>query len=91
MNKKEFIDKVSEKSGLSKKDAEVALQAVTDSLRELLVKGDSIVLPGFASMSVKKRAARAGRNPSTGKPLAIPESKVISFKVAAKLKEAINN
>ena len=91
MNKKEFIDKVSLKAGLSKKDAEAALQAVTDSLTELLAAGDSIVLPGFASLSVKKRAARAGRNPSTGKPIDIPESNAISFKVALKLKEAINS
>ena len=91
MNKKEFIDKVSLKAGLSKKDVEAALQAVTDSLTELLAAGDSIVLLGFASLSVKKRAARAGRNPSTGKPIDIPESNAISFKVASKLKEAINS
>jgi len=54
-------------------------------------KGDSIVLPGFASISVKKRAARAGRNPSTGKPINIPESNAISFKAGTKLKEAINS
>ena len=91
MNKKEFLDMVSLKAGLTKKDAETALQAVTDSLTELLAKGDSIVLPGFASISVKKRAARKGRNPSTGKPIDIAASNAISFKVGTKLKEAINS
>ena len=91
MNKKEFIDLIAEKANLSKKDADIALQAVVDSLTELLAKGDSIVLPGFASISVKKRAARSGRNPSTGKPLEIPASNAVSFKAGIKLKEAINS
>ena len=54
-------------------------------------KENSHVLPGFASISVKKRAARAGRNTSTGKPINIPESNAISFKAGTKLKEAINS
>ena len=91
MNKKEFIDMIANKASLTKKDAEIALQAVTDSLTELLAKGDSIVLPGFASIGVKKRAARKGRNPSTGNPIDIPASNAISFKAGTKLKEAINS
>ena len=55
-----------------------------------MAKGDSIVLPGFASIAVKKRAARKGRNPSTGKPIDIPASNAVSFKAGAKLKEAMN-
>ncbi|MEI6094497.1 MAG: HU family DNA-binding protein [Gammaproteobacteria bacterium] len=91
MNKKEFIDMISDKASLTKKDAEIALHAVIDSLTELLAKGDSIVLPGFASIAVKKRAARKGRNPSTGKAIDIPASNAISFKAGTKLKEAINS
>ena len=90
MKKKELIDVISKKSGLMKKDAESALHAVMSSITELLEKGDSIVLPGFVSISVKKRAARKGRNPSTGKPLDIPASKFVSFKAGSKLKEAVN-
>ena len=82
---------IANKANFTKKDAEIALQAVTDSLTELLAQGDSIVLPGFASMAVKKRAARTGRNPSTGKAIDIPESNAISFKAGTKLKEAINS
>ena len=51
----------------------------------------TIILPGFASISVKERAARTGRNPSTGKPIDIAASKTVSFKVGSKLKEAINS
>ena len=90
MNKKEFIDLISDKGSLNKKDAEIALHAVLDSLTELLTKGDSIALPGFASFSVKKRAARKGRNPATGKVIDIPASNAVSFKVGQKLKDAIN-
>ncbi len=81
---------IAEKATLTKKDAEIALQAVTDSLTELLAKGDSIILPGFASISIKKRAARKGRNPATGKTIDIPASNAISFKAGTKLKKAIN-
>jgi len=91
MNKKEFIDKVSMKSGLTKKDAEAALEALTDSLTELLAAGDSMILPGFASLSVKKRSARKGRNPSTGKSIDIPASNAVKFKISNKLKKAINS
>lgn len=90
MNKKEFIEAISIESGLNKTQSEVALNAVTTCLKKLLSKGDSIVLTGFASLSIKKRAARTGRNPATGQPLSIPASKVVSFKASSNLKEEIN-
>ena len=90
MNKKELIDAISATSKLTKTDSETALNAVISCITDLLAKGDSIVLPGFASISVKERAARTGRNPSTGAPLNIPASKTVGFKVGSKLKEAIN-
>ncbi len=91
MNKKEFVSAIAKRSGLAKNESETALNAVISCLTDLLSQGDSIVLPGFASISVKERAARDGRNPSTGKPIRIPASKVVSFKTGSKLKEAINN
>lgn len=90
MKKKDLIDAISKRSGMAKNESEVALNAVISCISDLLSKGDSIVLPGFASLSVKERAARTGRNPSTGKPIAIAASKVVSFKTGSKLKEAIN-
>ena len=91
MNKKELITSISETSGLNKVDSERALNAVISCLTDVLAKGDSIVLPGFASLSVKERAARTGRNPSTGQPIDIPASTAVSFKTGTKLKEAINS
>ncbi|CDZ79373.1 hypothetical protein BN59_03691 [Legionella massiliensis] len=90
MNKKELVAAISEKSELSKKDSEQALSALLHHLTDTLAKGDSIVLPGFASFSVKERAARTGRNPATGDALEIPASKTVSFKPLTKLKEAVN-
>lgn len=77
MNKKDFIAAISKASKLSKNDSESALNAVITCLTDLLVRGDSIVLPGFASLSVKHRAARTGRNPATGELLHIPDSKAV--------------
>jgi nucleoid DNA-binding protein len=90
MKKKELVDAISQKSKLTKTDSETALNALISCVTDLLAKGDSIILPGFASISVKKRAARTGRNPATGKPLQIPARKTVSFKVGTKLKDAIN-
>lgn len=60
-------------------------------MTDILAKGESIVLPGFASISVKTRAARNGRNPATGKTIHIPASNTVSFKTGSKLKEVINS
>ncbi|MCX7091606.1 MAG: HU family DNA-binding protein [Legionellales bacterium] len=90
MKKGELIAEISAAAGLTKKDAENALNATIESITGLLRKGDSLVLPGFVSISVKKRAARSGRNPTTGAPLNIPERNVVSFKAGAKLKEEVN-
>ena len=91
MKKKDLIAAISQKSGMAKNQSEVALNVVIDCLTDLLAKGDSIVLPGFASLSVKKRAARTGRNPSTGKSIDIPARKVVQFKAGTVLKERIND
>ncbi|MEI6806926.1 MAG: HU family DNA-binding protein [Myxococcaceae bacterium] len=90
MNKKELIGAISQKSELTKVDSESALNAVISCITDALAQGDSIVLPGFASLSVKERAARTGRNPSTGIVINIAASKTVGFKVGLKLKEAIN-
>ncbi len=91
MNKSELINAISDKAKITKKDSEIALNAVISCMTDLLARGDSIVLPGFASLSVKERAARSGRNPATGKSIQIPASKAVSFKAGSKLKEAINS
>ncbi len=89
MNKNELIAKISEKSALSKKDAEKALTAVIDSITEAMVAGDKVMLVGFGSFEVKAREARMGRNPKTKEAIEIPASKAPVFKAGKALKDAV--
>lgn len=90
MNKSEFIQAMSEKSGLTVKDATTALNATLEVIQESLQKGESVSLVGFGTFEVKERAARTGRNPQTKQPIEIPASKAPSFKAGKPLKEAVN-
>ena len=90
MNKTELVAAMAEKAGLSKKDAEAALKAFTDTVAEELKKGEKIALVGFGTFEVSERAAREGRNPQTGEPMKIAASKSPKFKAGKALKDAIN-
>jgi len=90
MNKTDLIDKIAEKSGLTKKDSEKALSAILDSVEEALANSDKVQLVGFGSFEVKQRAARKGRNPQTMEEIDIPESRVPTFKAGKDLKEKLN-
>ncbi len=90
MNKTELVAAMAEKAGLSKKDAEKALKAFTDTVAERLKKGDKIALVGFGTFEVSKRAAREGRNPQTGAVMKIKASKAPKFKAGKALKDAVN-
>jgi len=90
MGKTELVTAMAEKAGLSKKDAEAALKAFTDTVAEALKKGEKIALVGFGTFEVSKRAAREGRNPQTGASMTIAASKTPKFKAGKSLKDAIN-
>ncbi len=89
MNKAELIAAVAEKTGLSKKDSETAVNAVLDAITSALTDGDKVQLVGFGSFEVKKRAARTGRNPRTKEVVEIPASQVPVFKAGKALKDAV--
>ena len=72
MNKATMIAKIAEKSDLTKKQAEAALNAFTETVFEALKDGDKVQLMGFGTFEVKERAARVGRKPSTGETIEIP-------------------
>ena len=80
MNKQELVSAIAEKSGLTKVDAEKALNGFVDAVKESVKKGDTVQLIGFGSFSVSQRAARTGRNPQTGKEIKIAAKKVAKFK-----------
>ena len=89
MNKAELIQAIAAKSGLSKKDAEVALAAVTDAITDALKAGEKVSLVGFGTFAVKARAARTGKNPQTGETIEIAASKAPAFTAGKALKDAI--
>ena len=89
MNKAELINAIVEKSEMSKKDAEVALSAVIDSIKDALKAGEKVQIVGFGTFSVKERAARTGKNPSTGEAIQIAACKVPAFAAGKALKEEI--
>lgn len=90
MNKTELVAAMAEKTGLSKKDAESALNAFTGVVAEELKKGEKIQLVGFGTFEVSERAARTGRNPQTGEEMTIAASKAPKFKAGKALKDALN-
>ena len=89
MNKGDMVSKVADKTGLTKKDAERALDATFETISESLSKNEKVQLVGFGTFEVRKRAARKGRNPATGKEINIPETKVPAFKPGKALKEKV--
>lgn len=90
MNKTELLSSMAEKSKLTKKDAEAALKAFTESVEEALENGDKVQLVGFGTFETRKRAARTGRNPRTKEEITIPESNMPSFKAGKEFKDKVN-
>ena len=89
MNKAELINAVSEKSGLSKRDSELAVSAAIDVITDCLSQGDKVQLVGFGAFEVRERAQRKGRNPKTKDEIDIPASKVPVFKPGKLLKDIV--
>lgn len=89
MNKSELVESISTSAGLTKADAQRALDATIESITKALKKGDTVSLIGFGTFSVKKREARTGRNPATGETIKIKASKTPSFKAGKGFKDAI--
>ncbi len=90
MNKTELVEAIAKKADISKKDAEAALKAFTDTVGAQLKKGDKIQLVGFGTFEVSKRAARTGKNPQTGEAIKIAASKSPKFKAGKALKDLVN-
>lgn len=89
MNKTELVSSIAEKSELTKKDAEKALNALFASIEEALARGEKVQLVGFGTFEVRERKARTGRNPQTGEEIQIAAAKVPAFKAGKALKEAV--
>lgn len=90
MTKADFIAKISEASGVSKKDADAVIKAFAETAKDALVAGDTIAIPGFGTFSVTERSAREGINPLTKEKIQIPASKAAKFKASSLLKDTLN-
>ena len=89
MNKAELVAAVAEKTALSKKDSEKAVNAAFEAITAALVGGDKVQLVGFGAFEVKERNARVGRNPKTNEEIQIPASRVPVFKAGKALKDVV--
>ena len=89
MNKAELVAAVAEKTALSKKDSENAVNAAFEAITAALVGGDKVQLVGFGAFEVKERNARVGRNPKTKEEIQIPASRVPVFKAGKALKDVV--
>jgi DNA-binding protein HU-beta len=90
VTKAEFIDRVAEKTGLSKRQAAEAVDAFLGTVEEALKQGDSVTFTGFGKFSTQRRAARMGVNPrSPGQKVHIPAATVPKFSAGSGLKAAV--
>ena len=91
MTKSVLIDRVSERIGsLTRKQTEIVVDTVFETMKAALVKGEKIEIRGFGNFKLKDRRPRVARNPKTGVKVEVPEKRVLHFKVGKALKEAMN-
>lgn len=89
MNKGELVDKVAEKSGVTKKQADTVLSAAVEAIMETVSNGDKVTLVGFGSFERRDRKEREGRNPKTGETMVIPATKVPAFSAGKQFKDLV--
>ena len=90
MNKTQLVDAIVAKTGLKKKDTDLAIATAIEIITETLSAGEKVQLSGFGSFEVKTRAERPGRNPKTQETITIEASKYPAFSASKTLKDAVN-
>jgi DNA-binding protein HU-beta len=90
MNEGDLIDRVSVDAGISKAQADRAIDSVLGGITDSLRKGERVTLVGFGTFAVSPRKARKGRNPQTNELIKIPATKGVRFSAGKKLKEVVN-
>ena len=89
MNKSELIEQVADRADIKRSEAEAAVNALTEVVKETLQRGGDVAITGFGKFSVAERGARQGVNPQTGERIQIAASKAPKFSAGAKLKDAV--
>ena len=90
MTKADLIDEVSRLAELTRKDSEVIVETIFDSVVRSLRAGDKIEIRGFGSFRTRQRKPRMGRNPKTGEKVEVPAKKIPFFKPSKELKDLVN-
>ncbi len=91
MTKAHLVEEVARSADLTKKEAEIIVSTVLESIVDSLKDGDKIELRGFGSFRIRERGSRIGRNPKTGAPVDVPSKKIPYFKPGKELKERLNS
>jgi DNA-binding protein HU-beta len=91
MNKSELISAVAKKTGLTKKETELVLTAILETIVDVISSGEKMTLVGFGSFEAKDRKEKEGRNPSTGEKVFVPASRVPVFSVGKFFKQRVNS
>lgn len=89
MTKNELIEKVAKKASLTKRASSDAVNSTFNIIRDSLVRGEKVVISGFGTFLIRKRAARRGRNPQTGQAIQIPQTKIPGFTAGKTIKRQI--
>ena len=89
MNKSDLVEKIADKSGLTRADAERALAATVETITEAVASGDKVTVPDFGTFDKRERSARTGRNPQTGETIDIAATSTPGFKAGTAFKKAV--
>ena len=90
MNKEELVQEITKKAKVTQKDATEVLNSLVATVQKTVAKGEKVTLVGFGTFESRKRAARTGRNPQTGKEIKIAAKTVPAFSAGKKFKEMVN-
>ena len=90
MNKEELVQEIAKKAKVTQKEAAEVLNGLVETVQKTVAKGEKVTLVGFGTFESRKRAARTGRNPQTGKELKIAAKTVPAFSAGKKFKELVN-
>ena len=90
MNKEELVQEIAKKAKVTQKEAAEVLNGLVETVQKTVAKGEKVTLVGFGTFESRKRAARTGRNPQTGKEIKIAEKTVPAFSAGKKFKELVN-
>jgi integration host factor subunit alpha len=89
MTKADLVERIFEKIGLSKKEAQEIIEILFDTMKLVFMEGESVKISGFGTFNVRQKMSRRGRNPKTGDDLEITPRRVITFRASNQLKSVM--